>query len=236
MTLSGLLLHSSRCGSTLVLRALGAWPGVVTVDEPPALDVALTEARRSGDVRPVRAVLADLGAAGEHVVVKTDAWHVMALPLLLAAAPGTPWLFVHRDPAEILASHARQPGSHTVPGVLDEVWFGPPGGVHPLPHAAEVLSAIFTAAAEHAQGENLVDHAALPEAIRGVARRLGLEPDAVLEGSLAEILAQHSKHPHERYVDDRAAKRGAVTDEMAVLVATRLAPAYRRLLALGSAA
>src|SRR3954447_11313025 len=174
MTLAGLLLHSSRCGSTVVLRALGSWPGVVTVDEPPSLDEALTEARRTGDGRPVAAVLTHLGAAGERVVVKTDAWHILALPLLLAAAPDTPWLFVHRDPGEILVSHARQPGSHTVPGVLDEVWFGRPRGMHPLPYAADFLSAIFTAAAEHSTGDDLVDHADLPEAIPWVASRLGL--------------------------------------------------------------
>ena len=231
MALAGLVLHASRCGSTLVLRALGTWPDVVVVDEPHALDEALAVARGGGDPAAVAAVLAELGETGERVVVKTDAWHVLELPALLAAAGDVPWLFVHRDPAEILVSHAAEPGSHTVPGVLDEVWFGRPGTVHPLPHAAVVLAAIFSAAESHADADHLLDHAELPHALTTrVAGHFGLDPADVDAPALDAVLGRHAKRPHLGYVDDRAAKRSAITPQIADLVDTVVAPAYRDLL------
>ena len=230
MALAGLVLHSSRCGSTSVLRALDTWPGVAGIDEPPTLDAALTSVRRGGDPSVVRAELARLGAQGDRVLVKTDAWHVLALPLLRAAAPDVPWLFVHRDPAEILVSHAREPGSHTVPGLLDEVWFGRPRTVQPLEHAAVVLAAIFSAAAAHANAENLLDHAELPDAVTRVAGHFGLDPAGLDPSALETVLARHAKHPHLAYDDDRAAKRAAVTPRIADLVRTVVGPAYVDLL------
>ena len=231
MALAGLVLHASRSGSTLVLRALETWPGVVVVDEPPALDAALTSARQGDDPADVAAVLAELGERGERVIVKTDAWHVLELPRLLAAAGDVPWLFVHRDPAEILVSHAREPGSHTVPGVLDEVWFGPPRTAQPLPYAAAVLAAIFSAAATHGDAQHLLDFAELPDVLTDrVAGHFGLEPGEVDLSALDTVLTHHAKRPYLVYADDRAAKQAAVTPQMADLVATEVGPAYRELL------
>lgn len=231
MSLAGLVLHASRCGSTLVLRMLETWPGVVVVDEPPALDEALTAVRKGGDPAGVAAVLTELGTTGERVIVKTDAWHVLELQRLLAAAGDVPWLFVHRDPAEILVSHAAVPGSHTVPGVLDEVWFGPPRTILPLPHAAAVLGAIFSAAATHADAQHLLDHAELPDALTTrVAGHFGLDPAERDAAALDAVLGRHAKHPHLAYEDDRARKHAAVTPLIADLVATEVAPAYRALL------
>jgi len=231
LTLTGLVLHASRCGSTLVLQALGTWPGVVVVDEPPALDDALARARGGGDPAELVGVLTELGTRGERVIVKTDAWHVLELQRLLAAAGDVPWLFVHRDPAEILVSHAAVPGSHTVPGVLDEVWFGPPRTVQPLPHAAIVLAAIFSAAAAHAAPEQLLDYAELPAALTTrVAGLLGLDPADCDVEALEAVLGRHAKHPHLAHEDDRARKQAAVTPLIADLVATEVGPAYRDLL------
>jgi len=231
MALAGLVLHASRCGSTLVVRALETWPGAVVVDEPPALDDALMAVRKGGDPTGLSSVLTELGETGRRVVVKTDAWHVLELQALLAAAGGVPWLFVYRDPGEILVSHAAQPGSHTVPGVLDEVWFGPPRTAHPLPHAAVVLAAIFTAAAARADASHLLDHAELPDALTTrVAGHFGFNPAEVDAARLDGVLARHAKRPYLSYVDDRATKQAAVTPQMAELIATEVMPAYRELL------
>jgi hypothetical protein len=229
--LAGVVLHASRCGSTAVLSALGSWPGIVTVDEPPDLDVALTQARAGGGTDALDRVVARLGALGDRVIVKADAWHVLEMRRLLAAAPGVPWLFVHRDPAEILVSHSRQPGSHTVPGVLSPIWFGPAQTVHPLPHAAAVLSAIFGAVTPYAGPQTMVGHGELPEAVPGrLAAHFDLDPAAVDRAALAAVMARHAKRPYEPYVDDRAEKQQDVSAVIEALVAFVVGPAYRELL------
>ncbi len=229
MALRGLVLHASRCGSTFVLAALATWPGVVGVDEAPELDDALAQARAGRDTDRLGTVLHELGRRGAHVIVKTDAWHALELERLVDAAR-VPWVFVHRDPGEILVSHARQPGSHSVPGVLPPVWFGPPTTSQPLEHAADVLSAILTAVTPHADAHHLLDHATLPEAILArVGPHFGLDPADVDGGELAAVCGRSAKQPHLSYVDDRAAKQRAITPAIALLAA-RVAPAYRALL------
>lgn len=231
MALAGLILHASRCGSTVLLNALRAWPGVVVVDEPPALDDALYAARVGDGPERLDAVLAELGARGERVIVKTDTWHVLEVGRLRAACPSVPWLFLHRDPAEILVSHLREPGSHTVPGVLSPVWFGPPRTVIPAEHAAAVLAAIFTAATPHVDAVTMLDYAELPDAITArVAGHFGLAPCGADPAALAAVLGRHAKRPYETFRDDRAAKRAAVTAPLAALVAREIAPAYEALL------
>jgi hypothetical protein len=229
--LAGLILHASRCGSTVLLAALGTCPGVVPVDEPPELDVALRVARAGGGTSQLRDVLSALESQGDQVVVKTDAWHALELPRLLAAAPGVPWLFVYRDPLEILVSHRRQPGSHTVPGVLSDVWFGPPPEESALtPYAARVIRTIFDSVVPHARAENLVDYAEIPGALPRVGAHFGLPaPDP---HQLDGVLAWHAKRPYEAFVDDRADKQAAADLSLRAIVDTELTPSYAALRAL----
>jgi hypothetical protein len=51
--------------------------------------------------------------------IKLDSWHIHALPLIRAAFPETPWIFLHRNPAEVLASQLRSPGMLAAPGAMD---------------------------------------------------------------------------------------------------------------------
>lgn len=234
MALIGLVLHTSRCGSTALLRALEAWPGVVGVNEPPELDDALAVARRTGDEMALLAVLDELGGHGERVVVKADSWHVLEAERLVSRA-GVPWVFVHRDPEEVVVSHLRSPGSQVVPGLLDPVWFGEPETVLFHEHVHTVLAAICTAAAEQVVTSTLVDHAEHEQEVYRVAALFGLHRDEVDEELLGLRRATHAKSGHP-YADDRADKQAALTPELREAVAARVRPAYDALLAAGGRA
>ena len=130
----GLVFHMSRCGSTLLAQLLAALPRHVVLSEAGPVDTVLrahlrvpgiTEAQR---IEWLHAVVGALGQRRnpeeEAVFLKLDAWHVLELPLLQRAFPGVPWLFLYREPVEVLASHQNHRGAHMLPGVLEPALLG----------------------------------------------------------------------------------------------------------------
>ena len=59
-----------------------------------------------------------------HYFVNPDSWHTSALPLFRRAFRGVPWIFVYRDPVEVIVSQLRMPGAQMIPGMLDPGEFG----------------------------------------------------------------------------------------------------------------
>jgi hypothetical protein len=122
----------------------------VVVSEPPSVDRAL---REGGDAASLRVAIDDLALAVapcSRLFLKLDSWSVFDIDLLRATYPDTPWVFLYRAPAEIVASNLRERGMHTVPGQLPCRLFGlDPRTVDAMPAAeycARVLGAILAAA------------------------------------------------------------------------------------------
>jgi hypothetical protein len=240
LPLAGLILHMSRCGSTLIAQSLKAWPGTRVISEPGILDIALTAALAGMDpqwlsFRGVLAALRQPAGGDRDVVIKLDAWHALALAPLQAQLPGVPWLFAYRDPLEVLASHAKEPGRHTVPGMLPEAWLGEPlrdgEQLAPVHYAARVLGVICAAVRAHAQPSNLVNYAELverdsPALARSIPHHFGLDPAHVDAERFATTLTRHAKRPLEAYADDSASKRAAITDELRAAAARWITPHY----------
>ncbi|MCW2497672.1 hypothetical protein [Jatrophihabitans sp.] len=233
LPLAGIVLHLSRSGSTLVARALAQLPRLRVLNEPQQLDEALTAARRGDDpsLSGVRRALAALGAPdGVHdrYLIKADSWHVLALDTLLRAVPELRWLFVYRDPAEVLASHLAQPGSQTVPGVLPESWFGSAKTALPSEHAVAVIAAMCAAILPFATSGTLLNYDELPEALADrVPRHFGLPPIDVTK--LGDVLTQHAKRPDVPFVPDREWKQAAVPPELRAELEAAAYPTYRAL-------
>jgi hypothetical protein len=232
LPLAGLVLHESRCGSTLIAQALKAWPGTRVVSEPGLLDTALTAALTGMDpaaltFRGALAALRQPARDDARVIVKLDAWHALALGALRSLLPGVPWLFAYRDPLEVLVSHTKEPGRHTVPGMLPDAWLAPSSTDDtqlPIEHAARVLGSLCAAIVPHAQAAQLVNYSELADASSDalstrIPRLFGLEPEAVDRERYAAARTLHAKHPRETFVDDRAAKNAAATDALRVIAA-----------------
>ncbi|HEU4662871.1 MAG TPA: hypothetical protein VFS55_02440, partial [Dokdonella sp.] len=224
LPLAGMILHESRCGSTLIAQALKAWPGTRVVSEPGMLDMALTAALGGMDpgalaFRGVLAALRQPAGDDARVVVKLEAWHALALAALRSLLPEVPWLFAYRAPLEVLVSHAREPGRHTVPGMLPDTWLAPAAtdaALAPIEHAARVLGSLCAAVVPRAQPMHLVEYAELVDPSSDalstrIPRLFGLDPAAVDAPRYAATLAQHAKRPHEAFADDRGAKNEAAT-------------------------
>jgi hypothetical protein len=126
---AGFLFHVSRCGSTLATQMFAALERTVVVAEAPAIDHViqaqldrphLSAVEHAQWLRWIVAALGQRRTGREtHYIVKLDSWHIHDLPLIRAAFPETPWIFLERESAEVEASQERSPGMHGAPGAMD---------------------------------------------------------------------------------------------------------------------
>jgi len=130
---AGFVFHMSRCGSTLIARMLARLRSTVVLSEPQPIDALIRLHRREGGAdgavfaRRLRGfVSAVLRAQGgeRRAIVKFHAWHVLELPLIAAAYPDVPWIFVYREPREVLQSQSRAAGGEYVGGTIDPAYLG----------------------------------------------------------------------------------------------------------------
>ena len=214
---SGFVLHGSRCGSTLVSRMLAAARECLVLSEPlPVDDVVRARAPEAEKVRWLRGMVSALGRprlGGERAyVLKLDAWAACNLETLRAAFPDVPWVFLFREPLEVLASHFRHRGAHMVPGALDPGLFGLEweaiARMAPEEYCARVLAAIYRAALEHRDGPALfVDYADLPDAVFSrILDAFALDLDEASLARMRNVTRLDAKNPHLFFTADGETK------------------------------
>ena len=242
---AGFIFHISRCGSTLVSQMLAALPENRVLSEPTALNAVIRAALL--DARIPRATLLDwlrtavrlLGCPldGEsRYIVKLDCWHVLALPLIVEAFPDTPWIFLYRNPAEVLVSQARNPGAWTVTSALEPEIFGVkredvPSISRPE-YLARMLGRMCAAGLEHRGcGRGLlVNYDELPDFVCGrLPAHFGITFSQAELDRMWMVSRADAKTPQLIYSDDRQTKRLAVTSELHAIVDQWLSPLFERL-------
>ena len=227
---TGFIFHMSRCGSTLVSQMLAAIPGNIVVAEASPID-AVVQARQA---RPdldheqhaawLRWMIGALGqprdGAERHFFVKLDSWHALALPLFRRAFPTVPWIFLYRDPVEVLVSQIRQRGIHMVHELAGEAVFGFPASHATQPpeiYCAEVLARIGDAVLrEYAPGAALlVNYRQLPAALwSDVLPHFGLPCSDGDRAAMADAARYDAKRRELPFIDDSAAKQALATDKI----------------------
>lgn len=239
---NGLIFHMSRCGSTLVAQMLMALPESAIVSEPPPLDEMLQYTLLAGDdaaIAALRAIAAAFGRrGGGPFVFKLDAWHALALPLFRRAFPETPWIFLHRDPVEVLVSHMRQRGSQMLPQFFPPRFFGIDldDAVPDEDYCARVLGAICNAAAGHAAlgGGLIIDYRDLPGAVFSkIAPHFGIPVSTADRAAMTAVTERDVKAPHQAFAPDGAGKRRDASEAVRQAAQRHLDAACRRLAHLG---
>lgn len=239
LPLHGMVFHMSRCGSTLLAQWLAALTDSVVLSEPEPLDTLLQWPAPPANAETIRALLAALGQprrdCDRRMFLKTDCWHTSHIERLLAAFPGTPWVFLYRDPVEVLVSHQRMPGWQLVPGSLKDHGLCPPDELmnHPLSHGAWILSAILKQAGQamsrHGNGL-LVNYSELPDAMeRRLAGHFGMELSARDGEALHAVRGRSVKQRYLAFEPDGADKRAAAGAEVLELAERWLNEPYQAL-------
>jgi hypothetical protein len=242
---AGMIFHLSRCGSTLVSRLLGTLPGAVVLSEPSPLNALLGlnpgRVEEATLVRLVRLLVRALGRCRHgderHLVLKCTSWNIRRRAVLAAAFPETPWIWVQREPARVLASLLATPPGWLGLGVTpprSAGLFGLDPAAVPararVEFAARALGAMLEAAAADPAGRLSIDYADLPGAVwQHVASHFGLEADSAAIERMIEESRFYSKGPSPRVFDGDASEPHLMTDAMRKAAERFAEPGYRAL-------
>ena len=241
---SGFVFHLSRCGSTLVAQMLASLASTVVISEARPIDQVLRAhfknpaADDAVKVRWLRGLLNALGqprtGRERHFFVKLDSWHVLQLPLLAKAFPQVPWIFLYRDPVEVMVSQARQPGGQMVPGVIEREFPGlnPPEFTSLDERCAWVLARVCDAAVAHRScgRGRLVHFRELPGMVtRWLPKFFGMDCSEAELAQMRHAAQFNAKTPSLNYEDDSAAKQREATAALKELARRWIAGPYEKL-------
>jgi len=240
---SGFIFHMSRCGSTLVAQMLAALPEHIVISEAPPLDAILRmDVRGASDEQRINWLRGWMSAVGQprngekHLFVKFDAWHTFDIPILRRAFPHTPWIFLHRNPVEVMASVLKDPGARLIPGLPgNEVPSIDPVTAVNMPQAeycARALAAVCKAGLEHLKPSDgkPIDYADLPAAFYSqIAPLYHLNLASGDIEKMHAVTAFHAKTPRSVFEPDSQVKQQEVTTETRELCAHLLDPLYAQL-------
>ena len=242
---TGFVFHMSRCGSTLVSQMLAAIPTSVVMSEARPIDATLRAQFNSPSATDdqritwLRWMVSAMGqrwlGEEQHFFIKFDAWNTLELPLIRRAFPDVPWIFLYRDPVEVLVSHMSNRGAHMIPGVLTPSLFSMDSqtafSLEPEDYCAKVLATICTAAFQHCRhGGRLVSYRQLPEVV----------PESLLkffnlrcsDDEIARVRAtakRDAKNPAATFQSDSQKKTDKATEAIREAAAKWLYPIYEDL-------
>ena len=112
----GFIFQMSRCGSTLLSQLLATSERSLVISEPTAInDLLLPRDENWSDDELILWLQILITALGqppsgeeENYILKFRSWNLFYLPLILQAFPRVPWVFVYRDPVEVMVSAMRK--------------------------------------------------------------------------------------------------------------------------------
>lgn len=243
---SGFIFHMSRCGSTLITQMLATISKNIVISEAPLIDTILRAQQRDPAITDeqrlkwLRALLSALGQrrreAESYLFVKFDSWHTLDLPLIRRAFPDVPWIFVYREPLEVLVSHEKNRGSQLLPGAVRPELSGLNGtalaGMRLQEYGARAVAAFCGAAVRHYETGNglFVNYNQLPEAVFSSLLdffRVSYSADEIER--MRFVTQFNAKSPSLTFKDDRESKRREATEELRQLSDQWLGPLYEKM-------
>ena len=221
-TPKGFVFHVSRCGSTLVSRSLAGVPRHRVISEPAPLNQLLLAQNIDPLLRGplLKGLIHSLCGtqAGAACVFKFTSWNLLFLEQLLKLFPTTPWVFVYREPADVLDSLIARPARWASDSQLLGRLHGGSGGGVDVDTMAAILERLFRAPLPHFDGRALaIGYAQLPNAVLDIARHFDLGSSAAEHAQMLRMGQFDAKQGGE--VPFRARVRAPVSDAMALAIA-----------------
>jgi predicted RNA methylase len=243
---SGFIFHTSRCGSTLVSQALALFEENIVLSEAQLIHEALSvdyniELSSKEKLELLKDVITLLGQKRfpyeKRLFIKFDAWSIAELDLIQEAYPDVPWIFLYRDPIEILVSQNRKRGFFTVPGVLkgkllNEV----PKETHFNDYHKIMIEKIFETAVEKIQQYQddkkcmVINYEQLHQNLLfKVFKLFGMDLSPENQQLIEQRLKFSSKKPQASFQNDTVQKQQEASDDLKVYVEKNIQNYYKAL-------
>lgn len=234
----GFILHTSRCGSTLLCKALGRVDGIGALSQPSALQQGFWAWISDGWRSPRTARIASNPLllarfrnlmnllcrprldAESKLFIKFISWNSLYVDFLQAAFPQVPMLFMYRDPVDVVASimHTGSAALLAKGTPLSEFLTGRPASELRAMDSVDYLSMCYLHAGEailraRSRPMMLAFSALAPNALEQIfAAAFGLYPDRRQLDLMQEPFALYSKDDRNltQYRDNSLYKRKAL--------------------------
>lgn len=243
---TGFIFHMSRCGSTLVSQMLASSERNIVMSEPTPVDSILranifnpsiTDEQRKNWLRWIMAALGrKRSGKEERLFIKFDSWSSLDIDLILEVFPDTPWIFLYRDPLEVIVSQMKRRGAQMIPGALDMplpgLDFHEVFNIPPEEYCARVIENICAAALKRAGDPNamFLNYSQLPGAVgSSIARHFSLDLSDDERELISSASGRNAKNPSLSFSPDVKDKQGSVTYAIRQAVDKHLANIYAQL-------
>jgi hypothetical protein len=218
----------------------------VVISEAPSIDSTIRSAtdQNVDRIRWIINAFAPIADESDRrYFVKFDSWSTLHLDKILAAYPDVPWIFMYRNPVEVIVSLLRQPGLHALPGMIDgTIPDASPADLLLIPreeYCARVIGRyceIMLRFADRPKG-HLINYTQLPAAVTGEIRQhFGMtfsDDEALVIANAAE---KNAKSPQVKFTPDSETKRAEASEKVREAAEAWVMPFYERLEALRLAA
>lgn len=244
---SGFIFHVGRCGSTLLAKVLSSLDRLIVIKEAEPvqqlLGVEYEEVFR--DKRPLyfQSLISMYGhrrlPVHERFFVKFSSNHIKRLDMIRRLYPGVPWLFLYRNPYEIIPTFLEGPAwfirnKNSAEGAFDAAL--------PIESVEQMSDLAFSVRVElstlQIALENTCDHCLFvdytqlrPENLPGILRFFGLDVAGEEYDGMVEQFGFYSKSDGESvpFAPDSAEKQAKVTDEIREAIEEELWVLYQSL-------
>lgn len=242
---SGFIFHMSRCGSTLVSQMLASLSDNIVISEAGLIDSALrarshnssvTDDERAAWLKWIVSALGQPRAGTERrLFIKFDAWTILDFDIVRRAFPTVPWLFLYRDPIEVLVSQLGRRAAHMIPGVIHPETFGidyqSAIAMSPEEYCARILAGICDCALQHRKdGGFLLNYTQLPDAVVNQALDFfGVNCSSEELEIICNAAKLDAKNPALTFENDSQEKQKRASGAAREAAATWLYPVYEKL-------
>jgi hypothetical protein len=246
------IFHMSRCGSTLFANCMRALDDSIVISEAQPCNTALTPLSQTlwpfesaaGRDRLLRRFVRYLGQrfrGGERrLFFKFTSWNTARLGIIRRLWPATPWIFLSRDPVEVMVSNLKSnTGWMTLKGSPEQAraLFGwrdaDPREMSAEEYCARVLGQFcWTAMSLKGCRDMVVDYRDLNLAtVVRVLSTLGIEPTCAETARLAARFGIDAKDPGQtrRFEADGGHQKTRATTYQREMALKWAYPAYERL-------
>ncbi len=217
---TGFIFHLSRCGSTLISQMLAALEQNIVISEASPIDFVLRASKISEEkrIKWLQWIINALGQKRnqdeEKFFIKFDCWNTLEINLIKRAFPDVPWIFLYRNPVEIIVSHIKQRGAQMIPGLIKEILpdlsFKKSLQISPEEYCSRVLEKICKNALQSLKsGDGLaVNYTELPEAVHAkILKHFKVSLNQKDIEKMSEAAKFNAKSPSMNFVGDTETKK-----------------------------